>query len=229
MPFPREESGGGGGGREEGRPTGSTRPVGFPTLRVHRLNVPEEMLRYRSHQDIARILHRHCPPPGRRVRLRVIVARIPDDASSIRIQDVSITLIPDTCPIPFYLSIHPPRVRESDRGNRAVYHYFRLRNRAERERKREDRFSEFRKEISVNLDTREEDFLDLFPGNIRYVKMEFLLSTISTISYTFDKAMSRKTLSYFEMKFVLMFDQERWSRVDQSFVRESKKIAIVLQ
>lgn len=136
MPFPREESGGGGGGREEGRPTGSTRPVGFPTLRVHRLNVPEEMLRYCSHQDIARILHRHCPPPGRRVRLRVIVARIPDDASSIRIQDVSITLIPDTCPIPFYLSIHPPRVRESDRGNRAVYHYFRLRNRAEREKER---------------------------------------------------------------------------------------------
>lgn len=75
------------------------------------LNVPEETLS-RSLSLAPGRCHstqpRHCPP-GHRIRLRMIVARIPDDVSSIRIEDVSITR--SYLPLP----AHPPTRKPSYR------------------------------------------------------------------------------------------------------------------
>ena len=72
------------------------------------LNVPEETL-CRSLSLAPGRWHstrrRHCPP-GHRIRLRMIVARIPDDVSSIRIEHVSITW--SYLPLP----ADPPTIRE---------------------------------------------------------------------------------------------------------------------
>ncbi len=129
---------------------------------------------HRSHSTPATPL---CPPPGHRVRLRMIVARIPDDASSIRIQDVSITLGPRTCPTFLPVDSPTPCVdRPSDRGNRAVYHYFSKSGRGGDGG--EDRFSEFRQQISIPG-----GFLNLFQivVNIRYVETGVSIPAISTI------------------------------------------------
>lgn len=71
-----------------------------------------------------------------RVRLRMIVARIPDDASSIIRGSKKTSQLPDpTCP---FLPVRPSTHLTRESTNRAVCHYFRLRNRrGERERERE--------------------------------------------------------------------------------------------
>lgn len=139
----------------------------------------------------------------------MIVARIPDDASSIRIQDVSITLGPHTCPTFLPVDSPTPCVdRPSDRGNRAVYHYFSKSRRGGGGG--EDRFSEFRQQISIPG-----GFLNLFQivVNIRYVETGVSIPAISTIILVYfwikrrDDRLERnnRSTSYrrcFEMKFV---------------------------
>lgn len=59
----------------------------------------------------------HCPP-GHRIRLRMIVTRIPDDVFSIRIEHVSITW--SYLPLP----VEPSTIRERTLLPTMVYHYF---------------------------------------------------------------------------------------------------------
>lgn len=91
-----------------------------------------------------------------RVRLRMIVARIPDDASSIIRGSKKTSQLPDpTCP---FLPVRPSTHLTRESTNRAVCHYFRLRNRrgeGEREKSR-----------SIGFDS--------FPGSVRYDYVEFL-------------------------------------------------------
>lgn len=182
---------------------------GIPQFARTVLNVPEEMLAIARTRTSLAFYTGHAIVSSAGTPCKVTNDCREDSRRRVLNKDPRRLDYPRTCPTFLPVDSSTPCVdRPSDRGNRAVYHYFSKSGRGGGGG--EDRFSEFREEISTPG-----GFLNLFQivVNIRYVETGVSIPAISTIILVYFWIKRRndrlernnRSTSYrrcFEMKFV---------------------------